>query len=97
VNAQETLTEALSALADRRVRTPCQRSGSTRDYWTSDVREEREYATAACRLCPVHAQCRAAAEETDERHGVWAGVDRTRPTNRNHGSTTEEREKEDDE
>ncbi len=79
MNAQETLTEALSALADRRVRTPCQRPG-VRDRWTSDDRDDREYAVAACRFCSVLPECRAAAEETKERWGVWAGRDLTRAT-----------------
>ena len=78
MTAQGQLTRALAQLLDRGRRTPCQQSGSTRDYWTSDVREEREWAAASCRFCPVLPECRAAVEQMKERWGVWAGADRTR-------------------
>jgi len=79
VTASEILSVALSALADRRLRTPCQ-NPRTRDRWTADNHEDREYAAAACRSCPVLPECRAAAEQMKERWGVWAGVDRTTVT-----------------
>lgn len=81
MTAWETLTAALISLRDRDQRTPCQ--SRHRNRWTSDDAEDREWAAAACRLCPLVAECAAAAEETRERHYVWAGVDRTaRPTKR---------------
>ena len=79
MTAQQQLTEALLALLERGQTPPCRRSRH-RDYWTSDDREEREYAAASCRMCPLLADCRAAADEAKEKFGVWAGVDRTTTT-----------------
>lgn len=81
VTAQEALTLALVELLERDQRTPCQRV-SVRDRWTSEDQADRVYAAAACRMCPVLPQCRAAADEADERFGVWAGTDRTRTPRR---------------
>ncbi len=78
MTAQEQLTRALTQLLERGRRTPCQ--GRHRDRWTSADREEREWAAASCRLCPLISECGDAAEETDERRGVWAGVDLTATT-----------------
>jgi len=74
--AQEALGLALAALADRGERTPCQPPG-VRDRWTSDSREDREYAAASCSGCPVYTRCAGAAGVAREPWGVWAGVDRT--------------------
>ena len=75
--AAERFTQALINLRDRGQTPPCRRSQLTRDYWTSDNAEERAYAAASCGMCPVLADCHAAAVEANERFGVWAGVDRT--------------------
>jgi len=76
MTASEVLSVALSALADRRLRTPCQ-NPRTRDRWTADNHEDREYAVAACRPCPVLALCRQAADELKATYHVWGGTDRT--------------------
>jgi len=78
MTAAESLSLALLDRAEQGRATPCQ--GRRRDRWTSDVREDREWAAASCRFCPLISECGDAAEETDERHGVWAGVDRTTTT-----------------
>ena len=79
MTAQQQLTQSLVILLERGQRTPCQRPG-VRDRWTSDDREEREYAASACSPCSARADCHAAADETKEKFGVWAGVDRTHTT-----------------
>jgi len=73
VTAVEALASELFRLTEQDVRTPCQGA----DEWTSDHAEDRAYAVALCRLCPVLASCRQAADEQGEKHHVWAGVDRT--------------------
>jgi len=87
--AAEELTRALLDLADHDRTTPCQ--GKRRDRWTSDDRDERAWAASVCTSlgCPVLAQCGAAADETGEKHGVWAGADRTPGGRRNTHHTTE--------
>ena len=61
--------------------TPC----AGRDEWTDDEAKVRAAAAAVCRSsCPLLDACRAAADSTNERFGVFAGTDRTprvgRPT-----------------
>jgi len=79
VTAHEVLSIALLDLADQGRATPCQ--SRRRDRWTSDDAEHRGWAATVCvtLACPVLLQCRAAADEHDEKHGVWGGVDRTPP------------------
>ncbi|SDS21639.1 Transcription factor WhiB [Friedmanniella luteola] len=76
MDALEKLTRALVQLASRGDRPRCG-DPVTRDYWTSDNNQERKHAAAWCAGCPVLNLCSAAADETSERFGVWAGVDRT--------------------
>jgi hypothetical protein len=45
--------------------------------WTSDNAEDRAIAMLWCNGCVVLTLCGDAADERNERHGVWAGVDRT--------------------
>jgi len=78
VTAAELLGHELHELAERHLTTPCQ--GRHGDRWTSDHADDREWAAHCCRLCPVLASCRQAADEQGEKHHVWAGVDRTPPT-----------------
>ena len=89
MTAEELLTLALADLADQGRATPCQ--GRRRDRWTSDDSNDREWAAAVCvgLGCPVLLQCRAAAEERDERFGVWGGVDCTAPSHRRYAVTTQ--------
>ncbi len=79
VTAAEVLGRALADLADRGHATPCQ--GRRRDRWTSADATDREWAAAVCvgLDCAVLVECGAAADEHDEKHHVWAGVDRTPP------------------
>lgn len=64
----DALAEALTE-----TRTPC--CGS--DAWTSEDPAARASAVLACRACPLTEACRAAADSTHERFGVWAGEDRS--------------------
>jgi len=80
VTAHEVMSIALLDLADQGRATPCQ--SRRRDRWTSDDATDREWAASVCvtLACEVLLQCRAAADEHDEKHGVWGGVDRTAVT-----------------
>ena len=75
-NANETLQLALLTLATEGRRTRCSDPGD-REKWFSDLPTERAQAARWCAGCPVLDQCGAAAEANHERHGVWAGQDRT--------------------
>lgn len=48
-----------------------------RDEWTSEDPAARAVAAVACTGCPLVVMCGAAAESTDERFGIWAGIDRS--------------------
>lgn len=73
--AQERLTLALVHLAADGGRPPCG-DYNGHELWTSDDQHDREIAAARCSACPLIRACHDAAEEADERHHVWAGVDR---------------------
>jgi len=45
--------------------------------WTSDDADDRAQAARWCLGCPVLDECGAAADEHDERFGVFGGRDRT--------------------
>ena len=68
------LTTALAELAGHRGHTPCQLDANA--WWSTDA-EERATAARACTDCPVLGACAAYADAAQERHGVWAGLDRT--------------------
>jgi hypothetical protein len=74
--ASDKLTVALLTIASQGIRTNCS-DPETHHYWTSEHPPERRLAARACHGCPVLVECGEAAEANDERHGVWAGVDRT--------------------
>ncbi len=76
MTAVEVLASELFRLTEQGVRTPCQGA----DEWTSDHAEDRAYATALCRPCPVLALCRQAADGLKATYHVWGGVDRTTVT-----------------
>jgi len=82
VTAVEHLSIALLELADQGRATPCQ--GRRRDRWTSDSADARDWAASVCLTlaCPVLLECHAAADEQDERHGVWGARDRPAPSSR---------------
>jgi len=73
VTAVEVLVSELFRLTEQGVRTPCQGA----DEWTSDAADDRAYAAALCRRCPVLALCRQAADELKATYHVWGGTDRT--------------------
>lgn len=75
--ALDALTGALVALAAEGERPPCG-DGGLGYLWTSELADERAHAVHACRGCPILTVCGAAADEHDEHHGVWGGIDRTR-------------------
>jgi len=50
------------------------------DLFLSEDATERSLATQLCRLCPVQAECLAAAIANGERFGVFGGRDFTNAT-----------------
>jgi len=89
MSAAEALGRALLDLAEQGQRTPCQ--GRRRDRWTSDDATDSEWAASVCLTlaCPMLEECGAAADERDERFGVWGGVDCTAPSHRRYAVTTQ--------
>ncbi len=75
MTAVEVLASELFRLTEQGVRVPCHDA----DEWTSDHADDRAYAAALCRPCPVLALCRQAADEVKATY-VWGGVDRTTAT-----------------
>jgi len=78
MTAAEVLTRALVDLADHGRRPRCGEPGG-HELWCSDDATERAQAARWCVGCEVLTECGAAADEHDEKHGVWGGRDRTRP------------------
>ena len=76
MSAAETLTRRLVDLAAHGRRPRCGEPGG-HEMWLSDDATDRAQAASWCTGCPVMAECAAAADEHDEKHGVWGGVDRT--------------------
>jgi hypothetical protein len=76
VTAAEVFRVALLDLAERGQRVPCE--GGDGEAWVSESLSERRRAARLCGNCSVLDLCAAAADETGERWGVWAGRDRTR-------------------
>lgn len=76
MTAREDLTAALVALLDDDDRPPCCWP-DVGPWWISEDRTDRARAAEHCHGCAILDRCHAAAEETDERFGVWAGRDRT--------------------
>ena len=76
VTAGEVLASELFRLTEQGVRVPCHNA----DEWTSDHADDRAYAAALCRPCPVLAPCRQAADEGNATYHVWGGTDRTTVT-----------------
>jgi len=72
MSAEDMLTNALVALADRGRRTPC---GDPDDYerWTSEDADELADAATRCPGCPIFTECEDAASEKRPRWGIWAG------------------------
>ena len=70
----DNLTVALINLTARGGRTICSDS-AVKDFFLSDDADERSLATRLCGLCPVQAECFAAALANQERFGVFGGRD----------------------
>lgn len=79
MTAAEQLTRALVDLADHGRRPRCGEPGG-HGLWCSDDATERAQAARWCAGCEVLTECANAADERDERFGVWAGTDRTTTT-----------------
>jgi hypothetical protein len=86
-HASDELTRALINLAARGQRTHCSDPG-TSELWLSEHKSDRAQAARMCAGCPVIEPCGQAAEAKDERFGVWAGCDRTRPPGKPPNPTT---------
>ncbi len=78
MTADEQLTRRLVDLAAQGRRSRCGEAGS-HELWLSDDATDRALAARWCTGCPVLVECGAAADEHDERFGVFGGVDRTPP------------------
>jgi len=78
MRAAEQLTRALVELATQGRRPRCGDPGG-HELWCSDDATDRALAAALCAGCAVLTECAAAADEHDERFGVFGGVDRTPP------------------
>lgn len=75
----ERLSIALRDLADDGHTWPC---ATDPEAWYADDPDTRQAAAQRCTGCPAFAPCGDYADATDQRHGVWAGVDRTKRTPR---------------
>lgn len=85
--AREALDAALLDMAARGDKPRCAWPDLA-PLFVSDDHDDRARAARRCWGCPVHAQCGAAADETGETFGVWAGIDRTRrPNQRTKGTS----------
>ena len=78
MTAAEALTRVLVALATQGRRPRCGEPKG-HEMWLSDDADDRAQAAALCAGCAVLTECGAAADEHDERFGVFGGVDRTPP------------------
>ncbi len=78
MTAAEALTRALVDLATEGRRPRCGEPGG-HEMWLSDDATDRAQAARWCAGCPVLTECGAAADEHDERFGVFGGTDRTPP------------------
>jgi hypothetical protein len=76
MTATDGLNRALLSFAAAGDRPRCS-DPITRELWTAEHAAHRAIAVKWCKRCPVLILCRQAAEERDERFGVWGGVDRT--------------------
>jgi transcription factor WhiB len=75
----DTLTMALINLSAEGGRSICTDT-AVKDLFLSEDAQERSLATRLCRLCPVQAECLAAAVANGERFGVFGGRDFSNPT-----------------
>ena len=81
MTAAEQLTRAMVDLAAQGRRPRCAEPGG-HELWCSDDTTDRALAARWCDGCAVLAECAAAADEHDERFGVFGGTDRTVLTSR---------------
>jgi len=74
----DNLTMALINLPAQGRRSVCSDT-AVKDFFLSEDVEERSLASRLCRLCPIRAECLAAAIANGERFGVFGGRDFTQP------------------
>jgi hypothetical protein len=74
--ATQAFNRALITMAARGERPRCS-DPIDHQLWTSEDQQDRDIATAWCTGCQVLAICHQAADERDERWGVWGGRDRS--------------------
>jgi hypothetical protein len=72
--ASQRFNTALITIASKGLCSRCSDVG-TGGLWLSEREAERAEACKLCRGCPVILECAAAADERDERFGVWSGRD----------------------
>lgn len=91
MSARAALDHALVVMASEGRRPPCGEVGSLH---LSEDHNERAAAALTCRGCPVLRECGDAAEESDERFGVWGARDRAviRPSRAKASTTTTTKE-----
>jgi len=78
MTAAERLTRRLVDLAAHGERPRCGEPGG-HELWCSDDATDRAQAASWCAGCAVLVECGGAADEHDEKFGVFGGVDRTPP------------------
>lgn len=76
MSAAYDLGNVLADYHDRTERLPCQTGDSERFF--EGTPDELLAASLECRPCPVKSLCAAAADELDEKFGVWGGTVRDR-------------------
>jgi hypothetical protein len=75
-HATAKLNTALITMASQGSRPRCA-DPIDHQLWTSENQPERDTAAARCTGCHVLDLCHQAADERDERWGVWGGHDRS--------------------
>ena len=65
------------------MKTPCQ---SDPEMWTAEMASSRAEAATLCRGCHRITECGAEAMRAGKVHGVWGGVDFSRPGPRKEAS-----------
>jgi Transcription factor WhiB len=74
--ATASLNTALITMASQGSRPRCA-DPVDHQLWTSEDQHDRDTAAARCNGCQVLSLCHQAAEEREEKWGVWGGRDRS--------------------
>jgi len=72
-DAWRNLSAVLDDLSEAGHQVPCRGRGE----WLSQDAEDVAYAAGHCLRCPALNACGQYADAAGEKHGVWAGVDRS--------------------